>query len=463
MQNKTPENMHIVRFGTAADQKYLLDEYLNTYGMLIINANILAHMPSALASFLSVRAGNKPYFIDPQTHAFQHDVAYIESSSEKRKGEIKTSIQKLADAYGNPVQLRIQKHNSVIPSDFKNASAIKEFCERVIGYQLNTIPNEIKKSDTEKYFRYLKQEDGAKLYKVGSPHIIVAPYFYMTSNTIDDWIEVNIKCASESKNISFARNGKVEFAIQIVISRELLANRDKLNLLIDRYKSVNPNKFLIWIDSFSEQEASEEELNNYVYYIKELGKAAPVINLYGGYFSVMLYKCKALGCLKGVSHGLEYGESRGVVPVGGGIPTAKYYFPILHTRLSFRDALRAIRAVGGMNSVSEFYKNVCDCKMCKSIIKRDPENDFQEYGKSRNVRFARKGLTVNIDYPLPKTKDNSVRHYMWCKYKEYNEKCDLESFKNECKSIKLKLERAIGLENIAHCNVWLRVLENINK
>ena len=63
--------LHLVRFGTAADQTYLLNEFAPTYDQLVVNANTIAHMPAAMATFLAVRA-NKPFLIDPQTHAFQH-------------------------------------------------------------------------------------------------------------------------------------------------------------------------------------------------------------------------------------------------------------------------------------------------------------------------------------------------------------------------------------------------------
>jgi len=84
MSQKPIQGPHLVRFGTAADQKFLLGDFLSTYDQLVINANMVAHMTSALASFLSVRAKNKPYLIDPQTHAFQHDISHLESNSENK-------------------------------------------------------------------------------------------------------------------------------------------------------------------------------------------------------------------------------------------------------------------------------------------------------------------------------------------------------------------------------------------
>src|SRR5688572_25802019 len=91
---------HIVRYGTAADQKFLTGEFADTYDQLVINAKMVAHMPSALATLITQKA-NKPFFIDPQTHAFQHASAHLVSP---KTGEISRSIRKLVEAYGDPVQ-----------------------------------------------------------------------------------------------------------------------------------------------------------------------------------------------------------------------------------------------------------------------------------------------------------------------------------------------------------------------
>src|SRR5208283_5758115 len=45
----------LVRYGIAPDQKYLLDPFAVTYDQLVVNANMLAHLPSAMSEFLSAR------------------------------------------------------------------------------------------------------------------------------------------------------------------------------------------------------------------------------------------------------------------------------------------------------------------------------------------------------------------------------------------------------------------------
>ncbi|MDR4496344.1 MAG: hypothetical protein MRK02_00170 [Candidatus Scalindua sp.] len=458
MNQKAIRGFHLVRFGTAADQKFLLGDFLGTYDQLVINANMVAHMTSALASFLSVRAKKKPYFIDPQTHAFQHDISHLESNSEKKKGEIKRSIKKLIYAYGEPLTSCIEDdHRPILPDDFKNEALIKDFAQRVIDFQMKMLSDQVESSSDAKYYKYLNKKNGISTENIFSPTLLIAPYFYLTANTLDRWLPVNIKSASASKEIT--RKYNKPLGVQIVISLDVLLDKKLTEKLIDEYSRTNADVFLIWIDSFLEQQASERELDLYVDFLEKLGRYGKVVNLYGGFFSVILGKCKIVKNLIGVTHSLEYGEVRGVIPVGGGIPIAKFYFPVLHTRLKFRDAIRSVRALGGQKSPHDFFEKICNCKVCKEIMKDDPEDNFEEYGKSKLIRVNNKPM----EYPLSETKERSVKHYMWCKRKEYKEKLILKDILRELKESGRKLEKVIGLEDVAHSYVWTKVIQKKKK
>lgn len=437
---------HLVRFGTAADQQFLLGKFLPTYDHLIINANILAYMTSALATFLSTKTKNKPYFVDPQTHAFQHDIKYIQSDSKKSKGKIKRSVQKLVEAFGDPVSSSISRGCPVTPANFRTMSLTASFCNRVLKFQEETVSKEISQSDAADYYKFV----GLKASKAFSPSLLVAPYFYLSSSDFKRWLLLNIKCAEIS--IDLAKRYKKPLGVQIVISQDLLMNGAKMKVLIREYSARKPDLFLIWIDSFPEPEASEESLERFVWFINELGKTAPVVNLYGGFLSVALSRCGIANQLIGVAHSLEYGESRGVIPVGGGFPTAKYYFPDLHVRLLFRDALRAVRAVDGVRSPKKFYDNVCDCKQCRTTITKNPEKEFEEYGKMGQKNGGK-------PYPLPDTKKKTVAHYMWCKQKEYQLPMTATKVAQELTSIAGKLKTVRSVDT-SLCWVWAEILNN---
>lgn len=442
---------HLVRYGIAADQKYLVDEFLETYDQLVINASMVAYMSAGLAFFITQRTKNKPYFIDPQTHAFQHGVEYLQSSSENSEGKIKKSIKVLIEGYGDPVKQIIDKNQSILPEDFENSKGRKGFCERVIKFQLETIAKKAQESENAEYWKFLK-EKGIVADNSFKPSFVVAPYFYITGNTFSEWLKVNIDCAKDSKSI--AENEKSALAVQIVISKDVLSNSEQIDELIKKYSTINkPAAFLIWIDSFSEQRASKEALKGFIKLAKGLRDSAPAINLYGGFFSVML---NHLGILAGVTHGLEYGEDRAVIPVGGGVPIAKFYLPTLHSRLLFRDAVRAVRQLDGMENIDKFHEQVCNCKLCQDVISKNPNEDFEKFGEEKPGRNGRQ-------YPTPETKDNSVRHYMWCKQEEYKHKTNTPEILEQLKTSGERLKRVLGLENTEHCNKWAEVLSELDK
>jgi len=443
---------HLVRYGIAADQHFLVGDLLETYHQLVINANIVALIPAGLASFLQQRARGKPYLIDPQTHAFQHDVSGILSSSDNNEGQIKRSVQALIDEYGEPLVTVVGKErNSVLPRDFADNKRRSDFCQQVIRFQTDRIRVQAEQSDSAKYLQFLKTKGRADDTGYG-PSLVVAPYFCLTSNTLKDWLGTNLKCVEDSKPA--ATKAGLPLAAQIVISRDLLAGpRKQLEEMAEAYTRSGVSMFLIWVDSFPEQDASFEELESFVSFIRALSRGAgQIVNLYGGFLSIALAKTGRLPGLLAVTHGLEYGEDRAVAPVGGGFPYAKFYLPALHSRLLVREALRAVDALGGLSSAAAFHERVCGCPECKQVIRGNPQAEFYEnYGRTYPVRGGR-------ERPTPETKEHCVRHYMWTKQREYSNTEDAPSIVGDLRDAADKLERKLGREAVAHCRAWATIL-----
>jgi len=450
--------LHLVRYGTAADQKYLLRSFLGTYDQVVINANMVAHMRGALTAFLLQHARKKPYFIDPQTHAFQHDVANLESRGEKSAGKIKRSVQTLLDEYGEPVKSIVgEKRESVVPGDFADKAVLEGFCRRVLEFQRNAITQEAEESDTAKYYKFLEDKGKLKLARF-APTLVVAPYFYMTNRTFQAWANVNIWSACYALDKCVDEN----VAVQVVISKDLLQSDTGRKRLINTYTAIKPAMYLLWVDSFSEHDAAEDDLYAFVDLVTQLSSKAPVVNLYGGFFSVALRRCHVIPGLMGVCHGLEYGESRPVVPVGGGIPMAKFYYPTMHKRIPFREALRVVRKHGGMRSPADFHEKVCGCRECRAVIETDPDIDFAEYGKTRPVSFMRRGQPIAIDYPLPETKEHCVAHYMWCKQREYAASLSADQIMKDLSQTR-KLAGTLDLESVAYAALWQKLLKKASQ
>lgn len=438
---------HLVRYGIAGDQKFLVGDLLNTYDELVINARMVAHMAAGLALFMSQRAHNKPYFIDPETHIFQHGMDYLLSTSEEGEAKIKRSVKHLVEWYGNPIASTVRKKQRILPENFSDALKRRDFCQRVIDFQLKVINDRVKDSENVEYYEFLKEKGVAKSSSF-TPTLVVAPYFCMDGNTFDSWIDVNIKCADDSKKIADELGFPI--AIEIVITQSVLFDSKKVKTLIDKYTKLNPAVFLVWVDAFSEHEVSEGLLDAFVSMMNDLKvSGSQVVNLYGSYFSVMLLH---RGILDGVTHGLEYGEERPLVPVGGGIPTAKFYLPVLHLRLRGDEAFYAVQALGGFKSVADFHRLVCDCPQCKKAISNAPEKDFGAYLKTKRVNTR--------DIPYPETKENSVRHYMFTKQKEYTDK-NIDKILGQLSDAKRQLRKYVGSENTDHCEKWANVISRM--
>ena len=106
---------HIYHYNTHAEQRYFLGrEHHEGYDMIALNGNIVSHTPAGVASFIAVSA--KPFYIDPQTHAFQHATINLKKNvSDSKKGEepkyeFKPSIKVLAkDRLGYPFDKVIEE------------------------------------------------------------------------------------------------------------------------------------------------------------------------------------------------------------------------------------------------------------------------------------------------------------------------------------------------------------------
>jgi len=446
-KKKAIAGSHLVRYGIAGDQKFLVGDLLNTYDELVINARMVAHMAGGLALFMAQRAHNKPYFIDPETHIFQHGIDYLLSTSEEREPKIKRSVKHLIEWYGDPIAGIVKKGQRILPENFNDAHKRRDFCQSVIDFQLKVINERVKDSENVEYYEFLK-EKGVVNSSSFTPSLVVAPYFCMDGNTFDSWIDINIKCAEDSKKIA---NGLgVPMATEIVITQNVLFDSTQVQRLIDKYTKLKPAVFLIWVDAFGEHEVSDGLLNAFVEMLKQLkASGSHVVNLYGSYFSVMLLHRKILD---GVTHGLEYGEERPLVPVGGGIPTAKFYLPALHLRLRGDDAIYAVQALGGFKSVADFHEFVCDCPQCKRTVSNSPRKDFGGYLRTKRVNTR--------DIPYPETKENSVRHYMFAKQREYADK-DIDNALKQLKYARKQLRRYVGAENTDHCEKWASIISGL--
>lgn len=418
--------VHILRYGTVAEKKYLLKAN-KAYDYLSINGNSAAFVSSAIAKLITenfLTSPEKGYFIDPITYAFQRELNLLKSKKKDGTVEIKKSIKQLIDHYGAPVK-SVLNDTPIKPDDLNDQDVFSSFCERVLDFQYTLVTRHIKENDLEKYIVYATDDDPTIEERL-KPKFLIAPYFFLSyeDGYYASWLDINIRMVSEAKNISAKRYNNCRVFCQLVISKELLRNPYQIDSIAAKYAGLDCDGITIWVDDFSEFNASNEEIEGFIRLLKGL-KGKPVYNMYGGYFSILLTH-KDICLLTGVSHGLEYGESRKVYPVGGGVPVSKYYFYPLHQRLDFKDAYGLMANTGVIDSnasdwgnSNEYFRSICGCDHCKNII----SNTMIDFIKFESIGFYevnRKNTTIRRKKATGDTKENCLYHFLLCKKQEFS-------------------------------------------
>ena len=157
-----------------------------------------------------------------------------------------------------------------------------------------------------------------------------------------------------------------------------------------------------------------------------------------------------------MGHGIEYGEYRPVIPVGGGVPLAKFYFPRFHKRVDYDpDAANILLEMNWIKDRNTYLNKICSCKMCQEVIRDDDvASGFQEYGKTAISKKNGKA------YPTAEAMDKSRRHYLNTKNREY-EFCRSSSISDILQNLQAGGKIAENLQKIHpfdHLKKWRNVL-----
>jgi len=438
---------HLIRYGTHAEKDFFLGDFSSGYyDAVILNGNMVAYSLGAISAFI-LRI-HSPFLIDPQTHAFQHETEYLLG----KNGEPKLSLSKLATFFGDPVRSSLAKKRKISFSDFTSEESKINFVENVSKFQVEAITNKLSSQEEAEYVQYaIKDTDSNLSERDLKPAAIVAPYFFISGNDYKHWLDLNIDLVNKTKKYSTEKCGSMPVVAQLVVSREILGDESKREEVFFAYSVLGCEGFLVWVDSFVEDEMPEKELNDFIKALSTLKTSNKTVhNLYGGYFSILLTKLS--NKLDGVCHGLEYGESRGVVPIGGGVPISKYYFPPLHKRLKYADLVKVLRANKWGNNGSknaEFASSVCDCVQC---------TDISKFGDSKPGKSDKRGVRRN--YPTIEAKQHSLKHYLYSKVREFKsvKKNNLSLLIKDMNDQGKKYLPALGEENVGNLVRWKNVV-----
>lgn len=438
---------HWMIFSTFVEQDYFEYPTQGTYKGVVINANMASHAPAGLSAFLVEKtAVNTKYLIDPLTHAFQHDPGVIKNS----EGETKSSIKKLSKSYGEPVSKFVGKR-PVLPEDFSNSKILEKFVLNCLNFQRRQLADSMTNLDAAKYMDVDSEI---------RPYALIPPYFFLTEATIDEWIDINKNAAQIA--IDNMETDEKCFAA-IVINRGVLVSEKARDTLLEAFSDIRLAGFILWVDNLDERFASTVELNSLLNLGNKLRRNGEreVINLHGGYFSILAAGSLGKGALSGVAHAPEFGEFRPVVPVGGGIPISRYYIPELHARVRYREALSIFQFKKWLDSANSFYENVCSCRECRNTLNGDTGN-FIKFGDSVTKTIRRKNSLVRIDFPTREARIRCLKHYLQMKKKEYKAAADapMQELLDNLKNGEEIFREVLGLDGIAHLRRWNQIFNN---
>jgi len=450
---------HICHYNAHAEKRYFLGrEHHDCYDMIAFNGNIVSHTPVGVAGF--VATAGKEFYIDPQTHAFQHATIHLKRDiSDKEAGEaprykFKPSIEKLAnERLKGPFVDVIKYDRPIRPRSFLDDGGnirnevVDAICQSVGSFQLNTMILELDNEAKD----FIGDLSNLK------PNFLIAPYFCLATHLWKEWLKINIACYQRTKELFT----DLPIYLGLVLSKERLNDGAEI---IEAISKVKPDGILLWIDEHVEEAVGVTDIERYVNFLQGIkGVAGTTYNSHGGYLSILLCHSEAGGLLDGVGHSMNYGEHRAVVPIGGGLPMAQFYLLSVHSRLRWGDAASIVQPSGWLSSKESYRRNVCMCRQCIDLIKEkdSAEKAFSVYGRSHPVTITRRtGVIVRLEYPTREAKQAATRHYLYNKVKEFKdiEDKDFPTLLGELETTYNAISSDSGDDFVGHLFTWHKAL-----
>jgi len=230
--------------------------------------------------------------------------------------------------------------------------------------------------------------------------------------------------------------------------------------VVSAVKTLSPHGILLWIDEHVEQELDHNGVSRYLSFLNQIKESrSELLVSHGGYLS-MLAGHEELQLTTAVAHSANYGEHRGVVPVGGGIPMAHFYVPALHRRMRYGDVASIAQPSGWLRTEDDYSANMCSCKQCFDAIKAhggSAEEAFDAFGAHTTVEFSRRdGALVRLNYPTTEAKHLAISHYLYNKHKEFADinSMSLDDLLDRLDAEKARLTPVVGARGSAHLSAW---------
>lgn len=319
---------HYLSYG-ASDQETVTElRKPEVYDGLLVPGTVAAFQKEGTGGFvlsLSASSARIPYAIDPRSPLFQQELVAPKKSHES-----------LARILGLP------EDYEPVPESFTD-SLVETIAANWVNFN-----GKYQEEAGGKFAKYAKRlgEEGLVLDSASPPHIILPPYF--VANSVDDpWWSLTTKIYDATCNA--ARQLVPDKKCIRVVATEHATALDGLCGAL-----AKDAELVVWVSDLNELRATASELVAYGEAIEQAEKRGQkVFGLYGGFFSVLLGSTG----LRGISHGIGYGESRNWIELPqSGPPPKRYYVEPFHRYVSQEFAERLWKA--------GIYR--CECPVCGS-------------------------------------------------------------------------------------------------
>lgn len=366
------------RFNVFAEKQFF--ENKDLVDGMIIPAHVIAYYEMSFPEF--IKSTNLPFIIDPVSYVWDIGGRFITNEN----GELKKSYSKLVEKLDCKIGNLLGKYK--LGNVAFQETDFHEFIECVLNFQLLNFcskkPQRLNSIQRLKErIRLIEGQESVIEPKTAEPYALIPPYFYF-SRVGEEGYDRTLHAAKYAKSSKFANR---RIFPCLCMNRSVLEQPQMLNKILDDFKDFTGIVF--WIDSFDENSATLLELENLTKFVNALHlQGKEVINLYGGYFSLLLHYA---GMSK-MSCGICYSSQRNVFSeIGGGGLPVRYYEPYLKQKIMPDVMLKLY------SERPELFS--CDCPICQnySSICQSPKTAVSEKAIALKKFFVNEESCKNGD------------------------------------------------------------------
>ena len=386
------------RFNVFAERQFF--ENNNLVDGLIVPAHVIAYYEVSFPQFL--KDCSLPFLVDPVSYVWNIGSRYTSNENGTLKKSYEKLVEKLDCKVGNLLGRQTISDAGITKADFE------EFVSKVLSFQLSFSGS--KKAPRLQSLERLKERirlvEGLPTQteeKQNPPYALIPPYFFFDDVT-DDAYDKTLYAAQFAQSSNYAKDYKIFPCL--CMNRSLLRNESQLQKILVDFKGFKG--ILLWISGFEEASAPQQELNALTIFVNQLNlQGSEVVNLYGGYFSLLL---KYAGLSK-VSAGICYSSSRKVLsePTGGGLPV-RYYEPTLKIKIMRENMYRLY------SDQPKLFN--CECPICSEFSKECREvkevNNSEKAALLNRFFIQKKSSNTSCAVDL----ESSRLHFLQCRKTE---------------------------------------------